>query len=242
MEEKILIKSERYNVKKLFKVMCIIGVILTVIFSLIIISNSIDYYDWQVNNHEHDKYCYKSEYLDDYYDDYYTSGLIEDKMDCVTAEYEDAVSYAFINFFIYGWVSILCLIVVPLALVGLLIRLCLCSYELTVSDKRVFGRVLFFKRVSLPVDLISATSRFFLKGVAVSTASGIIRFVFIKNADKINTEINNLLIYRQQEKNKAITVPIENEIDKLKKYKDLLDSGVITQEEFDDKKKQLLGL
>ena len=30
--------------------------------------------------------------------------------------------------------------------------------------------------------------------------------------------------------------------DELKKYKDLLDSGVITQEEFDAKKKQVLGL
>ena len=30
--------------------------------------------------------------------------------------------------------------------------------------------------------------------------------------------------------------------DELKKYKDLLDSGAITQEEFDEKKKQLLGL
>ena len=30
--------------------------------------------------------------------------------------------------------------------------------------------------------------------------------------------------------------------DELKKYKDLLDSGVITQEEFDAKKKQLLDL
>lgn len=30
--------------------------------------------------------------------------------------------------------------------------------------------------------------------------------------------------------------------DELKKYKDLLDSGVISQEEFDAKKKQLLGL
>ncbi len=162
-------------------------------------------------------------------------------MDCVTAEYDDAFSYAFIEFLDYGWVMIL-IIFVPLALVELLIYLCLCSYELTVTDKRIFGRCLFFKRVSLPVDLISATSRFFLKGVAVSTASGKIKFLFVKNADKIYTEINNLLIYRQQEKNKAVTAPIENEIDKLKKYKDLLDSGVITQEEFDDKKKQLLGL
>ena len=30
--------------------------------------------------------------------------------------------------------------------------------------------------------------------------------------------------------------------DELKKYKELLDSGIISQEEFDVKKKQLLGL
>ncbi|MBO5652993.1 MAG: SHOCT domain-containing protein, partial [Clostridia bacterium] len=30
--------------------------------------------------------------------------------------------------------------------------------------------------------------------------------------------------------------------EELKKYKDLLDAGIITQEEFDAKKKQLLGL
>ena len=34
----------------------------------------------------------------------------------------------------------------------------------------------------------------------------------------------------------------QSNADELKKYKELLDSGVITQEEFDAKKKQLLGL
>lgn len=33
-----------------------------------------------------------------------------------------------------------------------------------------------------------------------------------------------------------------SQADELKKYKELLDSGVITQDEFDEKKKQLLGL
>ena len=31
-------------------------------------------------------------------------------------------------------------------------------------------------------------------------------------------------------------------VEELKKYKELLDGGIITQEEFDAKKKQLLGL
>ena len=34
----------------------------------------------------------------------------------------------------------------------------------------------------------------------------------------------------------------QSNADELKKYKDLLDSGVLSQEEFDAKKKQLLGL
>ena len=39
--------------------------------------------------------------------------------------------------------------------------------------------------------------------------------------------------------------PVEKPVDvveELKRYKDLLDSGILTQEEFDAKKKQLLGL
>jgi len=34
----------------------------------------------------------------------------------------------------------------------------------------------------------------------------------------------------------------QSNADELKKYKELLDSGIISQEEFDEKKKQLLGL
>jgi len=45
-----------------------------------------------------------------------------------------------------------------------------------------------------------------------------------------------------QYKNKQSGANTVSSADEIKKYKDLLDSGVITQEEFDTKKKQLLGL
>lgn len=45
----------------------------------------------------------------------------------------------------------------------------------------------------------------------------------------------------KSQKNTTPSAPI-SEADELKKFKDLLDSGVITQEEFDAKKKQILGL
>ncbi|MDE6232586.1 MAG: SHOCT domain-containing protein, partial [Lachnospiraceae bacterium] len=37
------------------------------------------------------------------------------------------------------------------------------------------------------------------------------------------------------------TTPNNNIVDELTKYKELLDSGIISQDEFDAKKKQLLG-
>lgn len=82
-------------------------------------------------------------------------------------------------------------------------------------------------------------------GLAVTTASGAIKFAMLKNRDELHEEISKLLVARQEKP--AASAAIRQEIpqsnaDELKKYKDLLDSGVISQEEFDAKKKQLLGL
>ena len=83
------------------------------------------------------------------------------------------------------------------------------------------------------------------KGIAVSTASGVIRFFFIENAEIIRKEICNLLLQRQEikkEEDKKGNHIQGNSADELKKYKELADEGIITQEEFEQKKKQLLGL
>lgn len=116
--------------------------------------------------------------------------------------------------------------------------------KIVVTDKRVYGQTAFGKQVDLPFDSISAIGKSILKGIAVSTSSGRIRFLLISNRDDIYKNISDLLIQRQetkQEKKEVINVNNSN-ADELKKYKELLDSGVITQEEFNAKKKQLLGL
>ena len=46
----------------------------------------------------------------------------------------------------------------------------------------------------------------------------------------------------EQKKLQAQSAPAISAADELKRFKDLLDSGIITQDEFDAKKKQLLGL
>lgn len=117
--------------------------------------------------------------------------------------------------------------------------------ELVVTNKRVYGKALFGKRVDLPLDSISAVGTTILKGIVVSTSSGKIKFLGIKNRNEIHDCLSKLLISRQENKPATQTIKQEipkSEADELKKYKELFDMGVITQEEFDAKKKQLLGL
>ena len=247
MEEKILIKSEKYNVKKVFIVMIILGIVISLLASFYFISRKMNKYNdiyFDNNVHHHSSSCYKYSYEDDYYDDLREGGLQTYKMDCPVIVYGSAFSYA-IDGFLRGQVYLCIIPAIAFTLLGLLIFLWLRSYELTVTDKRIYGKVAWGKRVDLPVDSVSATSTIrLLKGVSVSTSSGRISFRVIKNADEIYKIMNELLIARQQDKtNKTIpSSPRTDEADQLKKYKELLDLGIITQEEFDTKKKQLLGL
>ena len=115
------------------------------------------------------------------------------------------------------------------------------------TDKRVYGTATWGKRVDLPLDKISAVATSFGHGIAVATSSGSIRFKMIKNNKAVHEAISKLLMERQSKEKPVATTTIKQEIpqsnaDELKKFKELLDSGVITQEEFDAKKKQLLGL
>jgi len=202
MEEKVLIKNEQYDVKKITNTIVKIGVILSVILLIVIIGYYIA--------------MFRTDFV------YFIRNIIR--------EY---VIFALLPVFVVT-------VVIPM-----LIYFWLHSYEMTVTDKRIYGKGAWGKRVDLPVDSVSAISTIrILKGVTVATSSGKIKFLVIKNANAIYDVLNNLLIERQAKKNETATVTASNvdEAEQLKKYKDLLDSGVITQEEFDAKKKQLLGL
>ena len=144
-------------------------------------------------------------------------------------------------------VSFVFLLIPALAVIAYLIYKAWSKIELTVSDKRVYGSAAFGKRVDLPFDSISAVGTSAFNGIAITTASGAIKFVMIKNRDEIHSAVSKLLVERQSKEKPVATTTIKQEIpqsnaDELKKYKELLDCGVISQEEFDAKKKQLLGL
>ncbi len=241
MEEKILVKSERFDLKKLISVLLIIGAVASAIMFVVLCVDTGDTYDYQYERHFED-YEEHSEEGDCGYR--YDEG--EKCWKCEFFEdYPNKASYILSSLF-----EILLFSLIPVAalgLIGALIYLWLRSYELTVTDKRIYGKVAFGKRVDLPVDSVSATATIqLLKGVAVSTSSGKISFLAIKNASEIYSVINKLLIERQEKEKVAAKPAVANETkidtaDQLMKYKDLLDKGVISQEEFDAKKKQLLG-
>ena len=127
---------------------------------------------------------------------------------------------------------------------------------LTVTDKRIYGKVGFGRRVDLPLRQVSAIGMGAFSNISVATSSGSLHFWLVKNKDEIYEVISGLLNEMQApatvsaapSDDPAAVAPQpaidteSNNMEKLKKYKDLLDSGIITQEEFEAKKKQLLDL
>lgn len=71
------------------------------------------------------------------------------------------------------------------------------------------------------------------KAFAILCSIAIVVIAVIKRSSRIVPAV---------EKSATTIIQAASSADELKKYKELLDSGVITQEEFDAKKKQLMGL
>ena len=115
--------------------------------------------------------------------------------------------------------------------------------ELTVTNYRVTGVTASGKRVDLPVSKISAvgTADFFER-VTISTASGVITFHGVINRDAVLSVISDLLLKQQNETIAGKPTAAESVADEIKKMKELLDQGIISESEFENKKKQLLGL
>lgn len=139
------------------------------------------------------------------------------------------------------WFSITAVLAIITVIIFVSMSLC----EIVVTDKRIYGKVGFGRRIDLPLDSVSAVavSSVLTQGVSVSTSSGRITFFYLSNRNAISDEIRNLLVNRQSKV--SFTEVVEKKstnADELKKYKELLDINAITQDEFEAKKKELLGL
>ena len=225
-DEKIILESGSIYARRLRKRIRILFLIFLLITLLSLILNAVaanvsrDLW----NEHHHDKegsyHWYDREVADDDWD------LFSNKYDLWYSIEDMTDSTIYIGLIGLG---------IPLLL--LLVYLYCAKMKITVTNKRVYGNAAFGKRVDLPLDSISSIGTSAYKGIYVATSSGRIKFVGIENRDKIHENVSKLLIKRQ---NKEIIKT--NETEELKRYKELLDEGIITQEDFEAKKKQLLGL
>ena len=123
-------------------------------------------------------------------------------------------------------------------------RLIMNHCSLSIFNTRVTGKASFGKQVDLPINQISAIGLGKFNSITVSTSSGRVNFWLVENRYEVYNALNELLIKLQSEsKNNAINANMfpTSTADELKKYKELLDAGIITQEEFEAKKKQLLN-
>lgn len=232
MDEKILIKSEQYNIKKLLNTLIYIGLVLSILMYIIGFVDCLSLYD-DYYEHQQNSSC---GWPYDYLEECYACRNIANGLSKIG--YGIALTNR--DYFLYCLLPLLIM-----SAISSLLYFWLHSYELTVTDKRIYGKVAWGKRVDLPLDSVSATATITgLRGVSISTSSGRISFLVMKNAAEIYKIINNLLIERQSKPSTTIvkTEVSQSGADELKKFKELLDMGAITQDEYEEKKKALLGL
>lgn len=118
--------------------------------------------------------------------------------------------------------------------------------EITVTNEAISGKLPHGKDVNIPLNQITAINRSSFNGISITSIGNVSNFHCIENQEEVMKAISFLLANPQQNTQPAQngSAPAANgsEAEQLKRLKDLLDAGVLTQEEFDAKKKQVLGL
>lgn len=167
-----------------------------------------------------------------YYTEFFPNDIIYDTFyEFLKAKF---VANGYVNFIYCGVFIIIC---------SLFARWLMCHCSLTITNRRVVGKASFGKAVDLPLNQISAIGLGFFDRISIGTSSGRIHFWLLENRQEIHALLSDLIGKIQGEASSPQTAPqASSSADEIKKFKELLDSGVITQEEFDAKKKQLLGL
>ena len=148
----------------------------------------------------------------------------------------------FLNFdCYYGYMIMLGVVAL---IVGIIMKSNTEKCEITVTNEAISGKLPHGKEVHIPLNQITAINRSSFNGVSITSIGNVSNFHCIENREEVMKAISYLLANPQQSSAQPTQSASTNgsEAEQLKRLKDLLDSGVLTQEEFDAKKKQILGL
>lgn len=155
--------------------------------------------------------------------------------------YDSMLEFFFWEFFscIHGYIILASLVA---ALAGFVMKSITKDNELVVTVRRVYGHLARRKAVDIPLEQITSVRPSAFHGVSVTHITGTHSFYCLENQKDILTALAQLLAPPQTDASVELSATTDPAIDRLTSLKKLLDSGIITQEEFDAKKKQLLGL
>ena len=148
------------------------------------------------------------------------------------------------TFKILSIIYLLSIVFIPLGIPCLVMYTGLKRQKLTITENSIKGAYGTFatRNIDLPIDSINSVSHIKNNGsLTIATSSEKIVFSQLSNSEEIVNLINELIRSRQANRGTATVVNSSSNADELAKFKKLLDDGIITQEEFDTKKKQLLG-
>lgn len=161
-------------------------------------------------------------------------------------KYDDSfIDFFFGEFFNFSCFYVYILIVgIIAAVVGIIMKTDIEKCEITVTNEAISGKLPHGKDVNIPLNQITAINRSSFNGVSITSIGNVSNFHCIENREEVMKAISYLLANPQQSSVQPTQSASANdgEAEQLKRLKDLLDSGVLTQEEFDAKKKQILGL
>ena len=188
MKEKVLITSYCPDTTKFFKIMAIVGLVLAMLVFMVQCSSGMDTYNSckeTYDMHQAAGSCGWSYY---YYGTCWECEYVEEH-----SPVGDAIPTTIITF-------------VAVMVIGVIVKLLLSSFSLTVTDKRVYCKTLWIYHTSIPVDSITAVGRVggIFNGLSITAPSRHIIVSFVVNSKKIYEVLNDLLVERQQ-KNAVVT-------------------------------------
>ena len=184
MEEQVLVKSYSPKLGKMIAVLTIIGIILSaILFVGRFLSNRSTYTEYQQVYQEHQE-ADSCGWLYDSWETCYRCKTVKKYSSALAMTLGDPTV----------WTP-----AIGLPLLGLLLKLLMSSFSLTVTDKRIYCKTLWIFHSCLPVDCITSVSRSSLFGVvAVTVPSAHLVVALVRNAREIYNVVNGLLLERQQ--------------------------------------------
>ena len=113
-------------------------------------------------------------------------------------------------------------------------------FKIAITNKRLIAvrKTLFSENINIVLlkhlNDVSKTNQLGFTAITISTLKETVNLGFVdkEETDFIYTELNKVLFIDEEKSN----------VEQLKEFKELLNLEIITQEEFDDKKKELLAL